>query len=922
MFDLGKLVFDLIFQLIIGVIDEKLKSSTLSYLEQRKIRRRVEDATADVVESLVPFLAQEKISQEKQERLIETCIRELKPFAENPAELFKGSLNGQKIFENLYLNKELPQVIIEDNLKDTYSLLFPRIATLLCKIPAAVNDWENEAWSENFRRFDEVVAQLRALFAQVDELSTATQKGADITLIRFKQMLTQKIGLQLDITGLRADQPYSGKFDDFFVLPEIKKVVQEGEKGLVSITEPKDCFDTFIISGRLNIIIGAPGAGKSTWSKWLQRETLRSDWAGIGIRIEFRDLKSDELPSIYELVRKVAGRQLAEDLTSEKITKWLDNCRIAFILDGFDEIRPTDRVRFIEWIKEISQFAKGCAFVITSRPLTTNHLEILGDSWQKWAIESFDKSRIINYISKWYDNSPLLSDSDRKVDANGLAEEWLKDSVIGQLTGNPLLLSTLLMVHHLDGKLPNGRANLYKRYVDGMLGIWDDRHKLTATDIQLSPTEKRKIIRGIALYLFLSEQETIDEHILVEWLTSYLPKIEIKASATDVLLILRERSGLIIGPGIYSFAHKTIAEFLVAETVIQGDQKDTSGKRIDRFRLFEHRDDDRWNAVVFLWSGLASFSDIESFVHESIKVSNWALALGIMFDQYDRFLFEPRRKILLKLIASFPSSLFGKNIKSYWIANSHPAEKYLGDIQIPRQVFEIRSLHKRVELDREITRSFYDNTITWTDCVKAKGKLYNLLWFQAASHPKSLDEWESVFKSRFPKEVQKINYFFIIASWNILRQAEQRLETELVIQTLLRVYPASYSFIPLIIISNIIWMILFDPINHTLLSTTDDRIIDVIESIKEEKLNRISNALKILIEWQIDKIDDRFLISSSSWMFHITQGIDLINIITDLIKILHSRNRISTEIAQPSLEFFKKLEVRRNLILDTSIQLE
>jgi predicted NACHT family NTPase len=403
-----------------------LKSSALDYFQERKIKNRVEDSTADVVQDLKPFLDQEKIPVEKQQHLIETCVNELKPFAENPSELFKGSLDGQKIFENLYHEKELPQVIIEDDLKDTYTLLFPRVATLLCKIPAAVKDWENEAWSENYRRFDEVISQLKALFAQVDELASAPKRGADATLIQFKRMLAQKVGLQLDITGLRADQPYSGKFDDFFVLPEIKNYVKEEDpkekaKASTSIFEPKDCFCTFTNSNCLSIIVGAPGAGKSTWTKWLQRETLRADWAGIGIRVGFRDLVADELPSTYELIRMVAGKQLAEDLTAEKIRKWLDDWNVVFILDGFDEVKPSDRDRFVNWIKEICEFAKGCPFVITSRPMTTNHLEMFRNDWQKWSIEPFDAIRIITYITKWYANSPLLTDSNRKIPgSNGI----------------------------------------------------------------------------------------------------------------------------------------------------------------------------------------------------------------------------------------------------------------------------------------------------------------------------------------------------------------------------------------------------------------------------------------------------------------------------------------------------------------------
>ena len=112
-----------------------MKLSTQPFFEQRRIKRRVEDATAEVVEPLLTFLSNEGVSEDKQRRLIQTCIDELQPFTKRPERLFQGSLDGQKIFDELYAGRELPQTVTEDGLRDVYTLLFPRIATLLCRIP-------------------------------------------------------------------------------------------------------------------------------------------------------------------------------------------------------------------------------------------------------------------------------------------------------------------------------------------------------------------------------------------------------------------------------------------------------------------------------------------------------------------------------------------------------------------------------------------------------------------------------------------------------------------------------------------------------------------------------------------------------------------------------------------------------------------
>ncbi len=275
MVELGEFALSVIMKLLTSAIQGGVKYATLPYFERRRIERRIEDATAAVVEPLLPFLAREGIPEEKQLRLIETCVDELRPLTKKPALLFEGSLNGQKIFEELYASRDLPQAVIEDGLKEIYTLLCPRIATLLCRIPAAVRDWESEAWTESFRRFDEITIQLRTLFSRVDELATSPAREADETLSLVRRTLAQKIGLELDLTGLRADRPLSGKFDDFFVHPEIKEALKDGREGKAQVVGTSDeSFDHFVCGRQRAIVIAPPGAGKSTWTRWLQRETL------------------------------------------------------------------------------------------------------------------------------------------------------------------------------------------------------------------------------------------------------------------------------------------------------------------------------------------------------------------------------------------------------------------------------------------------------------------------------------------------------------------------------------------------------------------------------------------------------------------------------------------------------------------------
>ncbi len=902
MLELGQLALDLVINLLAGVIQDVASYKALPFFERRRIERRIEDAIAEVVEPLLPFLAQEKIPEDKQRRLIETCVDELRPFTENPERLFQGSLDGQKIFEELYANRDLPQVVIEDGLKDIYALLCPRIATLLCKIPAAVKDWENEAWSENYRRLDEIIVQLRRLFSIVDELAVSPSRQADETLSMVRRSLAQKVRLELDLTGLRADRPLAGKFDDFFVHPEIKEVTKDEKKQPQVVETSDDSITQFTHRYHQAIIVGPAGAGKSTWAKWLQRETLTPRWTGISVRAELRRFSSEPLLSLHDLVRETAGKHLAEDLTADRIGHWLNAKQVVFILDGFDEIRPSDRDKVYDWIVDLKLAARGCAFVLTSRPLTTDHLDRLDNGWQRWTIEPFDQPRIVDYIQRWYAHTPLLPDDNRAIDAENLATSWRSDPTIDPLTGNPLLLSTLLMVHHLDGSLPSGRSQLYRRYVEGMLGLWDDRRQVLATTLQLALEQKRQITRGFALKLFFGEQDQLDESAALEWLQDFLQKINILLPAPDVLAALQERSGLIVGPGIYSFAHKSIAEYLVAEAVLQGDQRDTSGTRIDRFCLFEHRNDDRWNTVIFLWAGLAPVVDVEAFIEECIETKHWELAYGILYDQYDRIPIDIRRQLLLQSTVEQSADHSGVS----WVV-SRPASKSRMRLMLP--TFDLRGLGSRLMFHYLVERTVEDGTITWSDYVNYKEKMGDLLWMYFAVRPVDVDVWKACLVSPCPASASPIEWL----SWVAERAFHRALTQEAIgigitLATYQEACPQVWGVVPIVLMCVGLRLLLYEDLPMD--QSTYKNVNKLLEILPD------SNKGHVIPEW---------LVGTRDWILgwgrtHDDHIGDLFAVFVDQMEELAKQGHIERNVAyECAIDFVRELQKRREA-LETSEQ--
>jgi hypothetical protein len=318
------------------------------------------------------------------------------------------------------------------------------------------------------------------------------------------------------------------------------------------------------------MILGRPGAGKTTFLRRLAVECIRGAYCG------------DLVPAYLEF-RALQGRSIAAALAEAwgvNPSLILSADRALLLLDGFDELPSRDFESIRKELDILLSHSKHPVLLtcrIAAREYTSRHLDQI-------EIADFTKEQQDHFARHWF---PARGHGTKY-------ESFLRNMSPGlrDLAKNPLLLTMMCLYYEEHADMNVSRADLYRKGLDTILDRWDASRGVQREDSpygRLSPSDREWMYVTLAARHFENGEVAFSTPNLSEFFSENIDR-------NGILQVMEAQHGLLIQrtEGVYSFAHLTFQEYLTARHFAEESDPGV------RERLLLRLPDPRWREIFLL----------------------------------------------------------------------------------------------------------------------------------------------------------------------------------------------------------------------------------------------------------------------------------------------------------------------------------
>lgn len=339
------------------------------------------------------------------------------------------------------------------------------------------------------------------------------------------------------------------------------------------------------------VILGGPGAGKTTFLKFLALAYSDKEIFGKTklktSRFPFYCALPEVAKSDKSLVEFISAPLLSREdsYAGDFIKRLLKKGLAIVLLDSLDEVPSSRRDKLMDRVREFCNIFPENKVVISCR--AADYRDVL-DGFSEVELARLSKEAIRKIVRSWFQN--------RRSEANRLLGVIDRDEGLASLTETPLLLSLLCIQFRHDLVLPRRKAEIYRRCIETLLREWDAGRgfrRSTAYE-SLSDDHKERLFEHVAGISMLENQAYVLPKAKVCEITSeYIEKLSIAPTeAPSVLNEIESHHGIIeqYAYDAYCFSHASVQDYFVARYAI--------AQRLEMSVLKSHLEDEPWAAVI------------------------------------------------------------------------------------------------------------------------------------------------------------------------------------------------------------------------------------------------------------------------------------------------------------------------------------